>query len=65
MSPKWPSGLWRRGAIYQYRTRMPVDLYGILGNSRIKRSLKTASLAVARRLVTTIASDVQRQLLGG
>ena len=32
-------GLWRRGGVYQYRVRVPVDLIGILGTARINRTL--------------------------
>ena len=56
-----PCGLWRRGAVYQYRTRVPADLIAIVGKPRINRSLKTASLAVARRSVREIACDIERQ----
>ena len=37
VSPKWPCGLWRRGAIYQYRTRVPADLVSVIGAARINR----------------------------
>jgi integrase len=56
-----PCGLWRRGAVYQYRTRVPADLIAIVGKPRINRSLKTASLAVARRSVRATAYDIERQ----
>lgn len=56
-----PCGVWRRGAVYQYRTRVPADLIAIVGKPRINRSLKTASLAVARRSVRATAYDIERQ----
>jgi hypothetical protein len=45
------SGLWRRGAIFQYRVRVPSDLVGSLRKTHISRSLHTASINVARRSV--------------
>jgi integrase len=56
-----PCGMWRRGAVYQYRTRVPADLIAIVGRHRINRSLKTASLSVARRSVRATAYDIERQ----
>ncbi|WP_371128227.1 DUF6538 domain-containing protein [Sphingomonas sp. YR710] len=53
-------GLWRRGAIYQYRVRVPADLRQVLGKVEINRSLRTASFTVATRLVRTIAFEVER-----
>ena len=49
------SGLWRRGAIYQYRVRVPVDLAGSLRKTHINRSLQTASINVARRCQPSLA----------
>jgi hypothetical protein len=54
-------GLWRRGAIYQYRVRVPADLRPLVGTSHINRSLGTASFTVAIRSVRTMAYDVERQ----
>lgn len=62
MSPKrLPCGLWRRGAVYQYRTRVPADLIEIVGKPRINRSLRTASLTAARRLVRATAYEIERE----
>jgi hypothetical protein len=61
VSPKWPCGLWRRGAIYQYRTRVPADLLTVVGAARINRSLKTASLTVARRLARAAAYEIEQE----
>ncbi|WP_412103447.1 DUF6538 domain-containing protein [Sphingomonas sp. R647] len=49
MSHRWPSDIWRRGAMYQCRVRVPSDLRQVIGSSHISRSLGTASLTVARR----------------
>lgn len=61
VSPTWPCGLWPRGAVYQYRTRVPADLRKLMGISRINQSLKTASLTMTRRLVGTIAFEIERE----
>ena len=45
------SGLWRRGAVYHYRVRVPVDLAGSLQKTHISRSLRTTSIIDARRVV--------------
>ncbi|WP_431357982.1 DUF6538 domain-containing protein [Sphingomonas glacialis] len=43
-------GLWRRGAVYQYRVRVPADLKSVVGATQIDRSLRTTSFTVASRL---------------
>ena len=53
------SGLWRRGAIYHYRVRVPVDLAGSLQKTHISRSLRTTSIIDARRVVRKIAYDLE------
>lgn len=60
VSPRVNSGLWQRGAIHQYRTRVPADLVTLMGTSRISHSLKTASLTVARRLAKTMAFEIEQ-----
>ena len=52
------SGLWRRGAIYQYRVRVSLDLRCLVGATHINRSLRTASFTEAVRLVRTIAFEI-------
>jgi hypothetical protein len=54
------SGVWRRGAMYQYRVRVPADLRQVIGSSHINRSLGTASLAVARRSAKVMAYQIDR-----
>ncbi|WP_373369168.1 DUF6538 domain-containing protein [Sphingomonas citricola] len=56
-----PCGLWRRGAVCQYRTRVPADLIASFGKPRKNRSLKTTSLATARRSVRPTAYEIERQ----
>ena len=48
-------GLWRRGAVYQYRVRVPHDLIDRVGRTHINQSLKTASFSVASRLVRKVS----------
>ena len=59
VSPRRHTGLWRRGAVYQYRVRVPCDVIGLAGKSRINRSLGTASYGEAIRMVRKIASEMQ------
>ncbi|WP_425490596.1 DUF6538 domain-containing protein, partial [Novosphingobium fluoreni] len=40
-------GLSRRGSIYQFRVRVPVDLRDAVGRSHVKRSLRTDCLSSA------------------
>ena len=54
------SGLWRRGAVYQYRVRVPANLRQIIGATHLNRSLRTASFPVASRLVRTMAYEIER-----
>ncbi|WP_232479977.1 site-specific integrase, partial [Sphingomonas sp. TX0522] len=60
VSHRLPSGVWRRGAMYQYRVRVPADLRQVIGSSHINRSLRTASLAVARRSAKVMAYQIDR-----
>lgn len=59
MSPKRLPGLWRRGGIYQYRVRVPVDLIGVLGTARINRTLGTASYRDALLNARIVALDLE------
>jgi integrase len=52
-------GLWRRGAVYQYRVRVPRTLVGVLGKREINRSLKTTSFNDAVRAVRKVAFDIE------
>lgn len=52
-------GLWRRGAVYQYRVRVPHALVGVLGKREINRSLQTTSFNDAVRAVRKIAFDIE------
>ncbi|WP_162792262.1 site-specific integrase [Novosphingobium sp. P6W] len=52
-------GLYRRGSIYQFRVRVPVELREVIGSSHVKRSLRTDSLSLAVRLSRKVASEVE------
>jgi integrase len=52
-------GLWRRGAVYQYRVRVPQALVTVLGKREINRSLKTTSFRDAVRTVRRIAFEIE------
>ena len=52
-------GLWRRGAVYQYRVRVPHSLVTVLGKREINRSLKTTSFSDAVRTVRKIAFEIE------
>ncbi len=55
------TGMWLRGAIYQYRVRVPADLRAVVGTTHVSRSLRTASLTVARRLAKIAAYDMEQR----
>ena len=59
MSPKRLPGLWRRGGVYQYRVRVPVDLIEVLGTARINRTLGTASYRDALSKARIAALDIE------
>lgn len=50
--------LFRRGAIYYWRLRLPALLAGILRRSHVCRSLQTPEPAVARRLAKRLSIEV-------
>ena len=60
VSHKRRCGLWRRGAVYQYRVRVPADLKSLVGATHINRSLRTTSFTVASRLVRTMAYEIEK-----
>ncbi len=64
VSPRRYTGLWRRGAVYQYRVRVPCDVITLVGKSRINRSLGTASFSEAIRLARKIAYEMQTHFDG-
>lgn len=43
-------GVWRRGSVYQFRVKVPVDLRDALGREHVNRSLRTDSRSLAIRL---------------
>jgi hypothetical protein len=49
--------MWRRGAIYQFRIRVPNDLQAIMGRTHLSRSLKTDQLTLANRLAARCALE--------
>jgi hypothetical protein len=53
------AGLWRSGAVYQYRVRVPHPLVTVLGKREINRSLKTTSFSDAVRTVRKIAFEIE------
>lgn len=61
VSHRRPSGVWRRGAVYQYRVRVPQDLCSLVGRAHINRSLGTTSITVARRLARGVAYGIEQQ----
>ncbi|MCW2238216.1 DUF6538 domain-containing protein [Azospirillum canadense] len=62
LSPKRrPTGLWMRGAVWQYRTRVPADLHAVLGRSHINRSLRTSSYPDAIRAARRIAFEIEQE----
>ncbi|WP_380785617.1 DUF6538 domain-containing protein [Sphingomonas sp. R86521] len=61
MSHRRQSGVWRRGAVYQYCVRVPQDLCSLVGRSHINRSLGTTCIAVARRLARGFAYCIKEK----
>ncbi|WP_353960765.1 DUF6538 domain-containing protein [uncultured Novosphingobium sp.] len=61
LSHKRPLGLWRRGAVYQYRVRVPLDLVTVVGRTHLNRSLKTARREEALRAVRKVAFEVESE----
>lgn len=51
-------GLWLRGAIYQFRVKVPVDLRDALGCVHVNRSLRTDSRSLAIRLARKAAFEI-------
>ena len=56
--------LQRRGAIYQFRRRIPRDLAGVIGRAEIRCSLRTADRRAADRIVRARAAELDRQWEG-
>jgi hypothetical protein len=51
--------LWLRGAVWQFRTRVPADLESVLGWSHINRFLKTTSYPDAIWATRQIAFEIE------
>ena len=60
VSHKRFTGLWRRGAVYQYRVRVPQDVRPQLGRTHVNRSLRTSSYTEAVRLARKAAFEVEQ-----
>ena len=62
LSPKRrPTGLWLRGAIWQFRTRVPADLQAVLGRTHVSRSLRTGSYPDAIRAARRVAFEIEQE----
>jgi integrase len=61
VSHRRPIGIWRRGAVYQYRVRVPRELNPLVGRTHINRSLGTTSITIARRLARSVAFGIEEQ----
>ncbi|TWA62229.1 hypothetical protein FBZ84_1111, partial [Azospirillum baldaniorum] len=48
-----------RGAVWQFRTRVPADLQAVLGRTHINRSLRTSSYPDAIRAARRIAFEIE------
>ncbi|WP_396022005.1 DUF6538 domain-containing protein [Azospirillum agricola] len=60
LSPKRrPTGLWIRGAVWQFQTRVPADLQEVLGRTRINRSLRTSNYPDAIRAAHRLAFEIE------
>lgn len=54
-----PTGLWLRGAVWQFRTRVPADIQAVLGRTHINRSLRTSSYPDAIRAARRVALEIE------
>ncbi|MDQ2102684.1 DUF6538 domain-containing protein, partial [Azospirillum isscasi] len=62
LSPKRrPTGLWLRGAVWQFRTRVPADLQAVLGRTHINRSLRTSRYPDAIRAARRVAFEIEQE----
>jgi len=52
-------GLWLRGAVWQFRTRVPADLQAVLGRTHINRSLRTSNYPDAIRAARKVAFEIE------
>ncbi|WP_343054991.1 DUF6538 domain-containing protein [Azospirillum oleiclasticum] len=60
LSPKRrPMGLWLRGAVWQFRTRVPADLQAVLGRTHVNRSLRTSSYPDAIRVARRVSVEIE------
>lgn len=64
VSHRRPIGLWRRGAVYQYRVRVPHDLVPLIGKTHFSRSLKTAARNEALRALRKVAFEIELEFDG-
>jgi hypothetical protein len=53
--------LQRRGAVYQFRRRIPGDLSKAIGRTEIRCTLRTADRRAAEGLVRAYAAELDRQ----
>jgi integrase len=53
--------LWLRGAIWQFRTRVPADLQAVLGRTHVSRSLRTGSYPDAIRAARRVAFEIEQE----
>jgi hypothetical protein len=53
----YPIGLWRRGAIWQFRKRVPHDVMTMFGHAVVSVSLKTADYRLAVKLAVKVTYE--------
>ncbi|MGY0715379.1 DUF6538 domain-containing protein, partial [Azospirillum argentinense] len=61
MPKRRSTGLWLRGAVWQFRTRVPADLQAVLGRTHINRSLRTGSYPDAIRAARRVAFEIEQE----
>ncbi len=60
MSPKHrPTGIWLRGTVWQYRTRVPAELRLLLGSTHVNRSLGTSNYSDTIRAARKVAFEIE------
>ncbi|CAO3448881.1 Integrase [Azospirillum largimobile] len=59
MPKRRPTGLWLRGAVWQFRTRVPADIQAVLGRTHINRSLRISNYPDAIRAARRVAFEIE------
>jgi hypothetical protein len=59
-----PTGLWLRGTVWQFRTRVPCDAVPTVGRQFVNRSLRTSDYREAIRQARIVAFEIEQMFRG-